>query len=392
MFLQIHFLTSYHASLLNRDDVGLAKRIRFGGHDRLRVSSQCLKRHWREWMLERTDIPRGYRTRHFFGRIVKKRLIDSGMDEQLAHDLTLHLGSSLMSASGDKKSIDESTLAMKQPALFGKPEADYFVQLLQEAADQGNIDQAKAYLDEQLKKGKQNFKALLEQAGISNPAVGFDGALFGRFVTSDILARVDAPVHVAHAFSTHSLDTEVDFFTVVDDLAGDETGAAHANDMELGAGIFYGYVVIDIPLLLSNLTGCDRNQWKEQDFEVARSLLELLIHAIAEVTPGAKLGSTAPYAKAECVVFEVGEAQPRSLANAFLEPVNLKSRDGNPMELSVKAIADYIGHMEAMYGSTNEKRFVSLLPIYKWPREEESPIPLPDAIKSSLEAIFGDNT
>ena len=25
-------------SLLNRDDVGLAKRIRFGGHDRLRVS------------------------------------------------------------------------------------------------------------------------------------------------------------------------------------------------------------------------------------------------------------------------------------------------------------------------------------------------------------------
>ena len=94
---------------------------------------------------------------------------------------------------------------------------------------------------------------------------------------------MDAPVHVAHAFSTHSLDTEVDFFTVVDDLAGDETGAAHANDMELGAG-FYGYVVIDIPLLLSNLTGCDRNQWKEQDFEVARSLLELLIHAIAEVT------------------------------------------------------------------------------------------------------------
>lgn len=72
MFLQIHFLTSYHASLLNRDDVGLAKRIRFGGHDRLRVSSQCLKRHWREWMLERTDVPRGYRTRHFLAGLLKK--------------------------------------------------------------------------------------------------------------------------------------------------------------------------------------------------------------------------------------------------------------------------------------------------------------------------------
>jgi len=46
-FLQIHTLTSYPASLLNRDDVGFAKRIPFGGATRLRISSQCLKRHWR---------------------------------------------------------------------------------------------------------------------------------------------------------------------------------------------------------------------------------------------------------------------------------------------------------------------------------------------------------
>lgn len=392
MFLQIHFLTSYHASLLNRDDVGLAKRIRFGGHDRLRVSSQCLKRHWREWMLERTDVPRGYRTRHFFGRIVKKSLTDSGMDAELAHKLTLHLGTGLLSsASGDKKPIDEETLAMKQPALFGKPEADYFVKLLQEAGNQGDLDQAKAYIDEQLKQGKKNFEALLAQAGIKDPAAGFDGALFGRFVTSDILSRVDAPVHVAHAFTTHSLDTEVDFFTVVDDLAGDETGAAHANDMELGAGTFYGYVVVDIPLLVSNLTGCDRKEWKGQDSETARDLLELLIHAIAEVTPGAKLGSTAPYAKAECVVLEIGENQPRSLANAFLEPISLKYRNNNPMEISVKAMADYIAAMEAMYGPMNEKRFVSIVPIYEWPRGEERPMPLPNAIRFSLDVIFGES-
>jgi CRISPR system Cascade subunit CasC len=234
MFLQIHFLTSYHASLLNRDDVGLAKRINFGGSPRLRVSSQCQKRHWREWMLEQTVLPRGYRTRHFFSRIVKRRLVAEGMDEQVAHDLILQLSDQLLSSSGDKTALDQETLAMKQPVLFGKPEADYFVQLIQEAANQGDKEAAKSYVDEQMKRGKRNFKALLEQAGFGNPAAGFEGALFGRFVTSDILARVDAPVHVAHAFTTHVLDTEVDFFTVVDDLAGDETGAAHANDMELG--------------------------------------------------------------------------------------------------------------------------------------------------------------
>ena len=46
-FLQIHTLSAYTAALLNRDDSGLAKRLPYGGVLRTRVSSQCLKRHWR---------------------------------------------------------------------------------------------------------------------------------------------------------------------------------------------------------------------------------------------------------------------------------------------------------------------------------------------------------
>ena len=140
MFLQVHYLTSYHASLLNRDDAGLAKRINFGGSPRLRVSSQCQKRHWREWMLEQTILPRGFRTRHFFDRIVKKRLVVDGMDEQVAHDLILRLSEQLLSTAGEKTALDKETLAMKQPVLFGRPQADYFVRLIQEAASQGNIE------------------------------------------------------------------------------------------------------------------------------------------------------------------------------------------------------------------------------------------------------------
>ena len=208
MFLQVHFLTSHHASLLNRDDAGLAKRINFGGIPRLRVSSQCQKRHWREWLLEQTDLPRAFRTRHFFGRVIKKRLVEEGMDDQLAHDLTLHLGEQLMSTAGEKTALDKDTLAMKQPVLFGKPEADYFVSLIREAVAQGSVDAAKSYVDERIKQGRRNFQAMLNEAGFENPAVGFEGALFGRFVTSDILARTDAAAHVAHAFTTHALDTK----------------------------------------------------------------------------------------------------------------------------------------------------------------------------------------
>ena len=390
MFLQVHFLTSHHASLLNRDDAGLAKRINFGGIPRLRVSSQRQKRHWREWLLEQTDLPRAFRTRHFFGRVIKKRLVEEGMDDQLAHDLTLHLGEQLMSTAGEKTALDKDTLAMKQPVLFGKPEADYFVSLIREAVAQGSVDAAKSYVDERIKQGRRNFQAMLNEAGFENPAVGFEGALFGRFVTSDILARTDAAAHVAHAFTTHALDTEVDFFTVVDDLAGSETGAAHANDQELGAGVFYGYVVIDVPLLISNLTGCLRKDWALQDPADARDLLNLLIHAIAEISPGAKLGSTAPYSKAECVVLEVGTKQPRSLANAFLRPVGGPSEMANLMELSVRALSEYISALDDMYGSTCDRRFVSLAPIHRWPRTDEMVTPLQAAIDQSLEAVFGE--
>ena len=52
LFIQIHTLTAYPGTLLNRDDVGFAKRLPFGGTTRTRISSQCLKRHWRTFQGE----------------------------------------------------------------------------------------------------------------------------------------------------------------------------------------------------------------------------------------------------------------------------------------------------------------------------------------------------
>jgi CRISPR system Cascade subunit CasC len=362
MFLQIHYVTSYHASLLNRDDAGLAKRIDFGGYPRLRVSSQCLKRHWREWMSENTELPKGIRTRHFFSREIKPRLVESGLSEERAKSLVFHLAKGILTSKSDP--VDKETLDMKQPVLFGKPEADYCVKVILDADRQGDEDAAKAYLDTVLKDGKGNFATMVRQAGLNDPVVGYEGAMFGRFVTSDILSRVDAPVHVAHSFTVHALNTEVDYFTVVDDLNIDETGAAHANDMELGAGIYYGYVVVDIPLLISNLTGCSQEKWQGQDSAEAEALITQLIEAIAQVSPGAKLGATAPYARAEYMLLEVGNTQPCSLANAFLDPIRLDPQRGqsghiHPMIQVGEAMAQYITRMEQMYGENRVKRYVS---------------------------------
>ena len=67
-------------------------------------------------------------------------------------------------------------------------------------------------------------------------------------VTSDPGANIDAAVHVAHAFTVHAEESESDYFSVVDDLQADDEdpGAAHIGDMELTAGLFYGYVVVDV--------------------------------------------------------------------------------------------------------------------------------------------------
>lgn len=376
MFLQIHTLTSYPASLLNRDDAGLAKRIPFGNALRLRVSSQCLKRHWREDLTARLpEMPDGQRTRSFFTRTVLPRAIAAGIPQNVVEPLIEPLAKAVIDG-GVKEGGD-----LNQPVLFGLREADYFVGLLKDASSQP--DPAKA-LAERLKsrEEKDNLKAM------SKAAAGLTAALFGRMVTSDLLARVDAPVHVAHAFTVHPANTEMDYFTVVDDLnRDDETGAAHANQTELGAGLYYGYVAVDVPLMVANLTGTDPKDWQKQDTANARRVLEALIDSIARQSPGAKKGSTAPYAWADVLYLETGRGQPRTLANAFLDALRPDGKT-DPRQAAFARLAAYLQQLDAMYGGPGEEdgRFLSttLEPMPPLPSRQ----PMPQALASALDRIF----
>ncbi len=377
MFLQIHTLTAYPASLLNRDDANLAKRIPFGNAIRLRVSSQCLKRHWREDLQQRLpDIPDGQRTRSFFTRTVLPKAVQAGVPEEMAASLIEPLAKAVIDG-GVKDGGD-----LNQPVLFGLREADYFAEMLKQVSQES--DPAKA-LAERLKskEEKDNLKAM------SKSAAGLTAALFGRMVTSDLLARVDAPVHVAHAFTVHAANTEMDYFTVVDDLhRDDETGAAHANQTELGAGVYYGYVAVDVPLLVANLTASDPKDWQKQDTSRARQVLEALIDSIARQSPGAKKGSTAPYAWADVLFLETGRSQPRTLANAFLEAL----RPDGKVDLrnaALQRMADYVKRLDAMYGvpGDGEERFLST--TLNQPPHLPPAKPVKETVRQALDAIFG---
>ena len=80
-FIQLHLLTSYPPANLNRDDLGRPKTARMGGAERLRVSSQSLKRTWRTSDLFQEALGKdvGTRTKRL-GTEVYNELVESGID------------------------------------------------------------------------------------------------------------------------------------------------------------------------------------------------------------------------------------------------------------------------------------------------------------------------
>jgi CRISPR system Cascade subunit CasC len=360
-FVQIHFLTSYPAALLNRDDAGLAKRLPFGGVTRTRISSQCLKRHWRtvedEWALRSIGVPMAVRSRRIVDRALVGWLIDEqGIDSSTAQVVGEVFLKQLFQESAARKRAADGTeeieLETGQAVLFGEPEITWLREQAQTCCSGADDPKAAKTAAEALFKDrdvKANLAAMKHHAGL-------ESALFGRMVTSDLIANTEAAIHVAHAFTVHEEESESDYFTVVDDLkdraGGDDAGSAGIFDMELTSGLYYGYVVVDVPGLVANLGG---------DAALAGRVVEHLIHLVATVSPGAKLGSTAPYGWAQLLLVETGSRQPRTLANAFRDPV-LLDRHGGTLEAAVKALGQHLTRLDEAYGAKEQRRFLAVEP------------------------------
>lgn len=342
-FLQIHTLHGYSAVLLNRDDSGLAKRITYGGAIRTRISSQCLKRHWRvaagTHSLRTIDgATAAVRSRETVTRRVVGPLAGAGHDPKAVEAIESAFQRAVYGAGKGETS--------RQPLLLGEPEITYLAGQAQEIADAHGSDPRAAdkAAKQWEKEARANMKALRDSCRLPG---GIEAALFGRMVTSDVEANIDAPVHVAHAFTVHGEESESDYFTVVDDLQRieDEPGADHIGETELTSGLFYGYVVVDRGMLLDNLGG---------DTDMAGEVVDRLVRLIATVSPGAKLGSTAPYGYAAWMLVEAGDCQPRSLAEAFRDPCE-------PLvEAAEHGARQHLEKFDAAYGTGEARRVMSL--------------------------------
>ncbi|MDO4968688.1 MAG: type I-E CRISPR-associated protein Cas7/Cse4/CasC [Comamonadaceae bacterium] len=358
-FLQIHTLHNYPAALLNRDDAGLAKRLPYGDAIRTRISSQCLKRHWRvaedAFALKNLDVPMAVRSRET-PRLIKERLMAAGVTEPLAQLSVEGLrAAGLLDKAKELKGQD--ALATGQAVLLGYAEIEYLVQRCAALASEHTEEKAlKTAIANFLKEEKKNIEAM-------RLGCGLESALFGRMVTSNVLASRDAAIYVAHAFTVHEAQVENDYFTVVDDLLQEagETGSAGIFDTELASGLYYGYLVVDVPQLVANLEGIEIKDWASATPEqrsLAGRVVQHLLHLVATVSPGAKRGSTAPFEWAKFMLVEAGDWQPRSLAGAFQNA--LSTRQPGLRQAAVQRLSDEIARLDAAYGAPLARRYLSV--------------------------------
>lgn len=301
-FLQLHILTSYPPSNVNRDDLGRPKSVIFGGTQRLRISSQSLKRAWRTApsFQERLQGNLGIRTKEI-GHYVEQKGKEFGIAQdnlkKIAQQLVVIFG-------GDKKEEkkDKDQLKTAQLVFIGAHELQEIDKLLKNSASRGKLP------------AEEEVQMVLKKS----PG-GADVAMFGRMLASAQDYNVEAAVQVAHAITVHKVTLEDDYFTAVDDLQNVVTyegaatsGAAHIDVNQFGAGVFYQYICIDIDRLKKNLN---------DDLPLAKAAIEGLIEASVTTSPSGKQNSYAHGSYASYVLAEKGTKQPRSLSSSYLAPI-----------------------------------------------------------------------
>lgn len=326
-FIQLHILTSYPPSNLNRDDTGHPKTAVIGDCPRLRISSQSLKRAWRT-----SDIFEGALKGHIgtrtkeMGVSVYQSLIKQGVGEKNAREWAKTIASQFGKLKSDKKTEKNEDLHVEQLVHFNPEEEKAIADLVKQL-----VATAAAPTEDDLKLLRKQHTAV-------------DIAMFGRMLASSPAFNTEAAIQVAHAITVHKAAVEDDYFIAVDDLnTGEEdSGAAHIGELGFGAGVFYLYICINRELLQENLGG---------DAELTKNALNAFVQAATKVSPTGKQNSFASRAYAGFVLAEKGDQQPRSLAQAFLKPVKPNPEKGeDTMTRAIKELTNRRDNFNTVYG------------------------------------------
>jgi len=352
-FIQLHILASYPPSNLNRDDLGRPKTAVMGGTQRLRVSSQSLKRAWRDSDIFKEALSDhiGIRTKEMGVHVYKALTTGSKLDDVLNNVEGKEAFSPVSESKAKKWAKDIANVFGKVKTLKkGKKEENPEPE--NDSLDELKIEQLAHFSPEEIAAIDALLGKLAQSGGdptdddkklLREQHTAVDIAMFGRMLASAPKYNTEAAVQVSHAITVHQVAVEDDYFTAVDDLnrGEEDQGAAHIGESEFASGLFYNYVCINRDLLNENLG---------EDNDLVKKALRSLVEATAKIAPTGKQNSFASRAYASYILAEKGTQQPRSLSVAFLKALNGKDLLDN----SISALKDTNEKMESVYGKCSE--------------------------------------
>ncbi len=375
--LELHIIQSVPVACLNRDDLNSPKTAIFGGVQRARVSSQSWKREIRALAKEisaenNSNLFNGDRTRRMVFTL-KNRLVDRGISENSSVAIAEKVAAILEKL--DSKIDIDGYKKIKTVMFFSKAEYDAIADIIVESDDVKNsitslgeaidaLENANNDQEGKEKAAKDKDKALkamgkilakgpilkaIKAAKLEDAA---DIALFGRMVASHPSLKVDGASMFSHILSTHKADNEIDFFTAVDDLGGDEAGAGMTSTLEFNSATYYRFAALN----LDELTKDDHlgdavfpDGTTKRTIETRKEVVKTFLQATIKAMPGARKtsmnGNTMP-AYVFGVVREKGH--PVQLINAFESPVR-PSNKGFTTE-SIKRMNEEFLDLEDTWG------------------------------------------
>lgn len=298
-YIDVHVLQTVPPSNLNRDDAGSPKQATYGGIRRARVSSQAWKRATRRAFLDQVDKTElGTRTKRISALLAGRIAQRGGIDSEAATRIATTMLTDLAIKPG-KKAAETAYLLF-----FGRPQLERLLE---------------PYVDDLARLAALDDADLAEAlAGVSaRAALGqghpIDVALFGRMVADIPGLNVDAATQVAHAISTHAVDTEFDYYTAVDDEnTEDETGAGMIGTIEFNSSTLYRYATVGLHQLSENLG---------DDVDATTEALRMFLSAFVTSMPTGHQNSYAHRTPPNLVTVAVRDDQPVNLVSAFESPV-----------------------------------------------------------------------
>ncbi|OTQ30670.1 type I-E CRISPR-associated protein Cas7/Cse4/CasC [Gilliamella apicola] len=334
-FIQLHLLTAYAPSNLNRDDLGRPKTAKMGNTDRLRISSQSLKRAWRtsDCFYQSLSDHIGVRSRRFARDWVYKPMIDNGISEKIAKESAIKIAGQFGKLKNEKSPKDPLTnLEIEQLVHI----SNYEQQAIKQLVD---------LLISEKREPTDNEVKLLRKENSS-----IDIALFGRMLADSLAFNIEAACQVSHALGVSTVTIEDDFFTAVDDLNknGDPdagSGSGHLGERGFASALFYTYVCISRDLLLENLNG---------DEVLVEKTLKALTESAAKVAPTGMQNSFASRAYTSYLLIEKGSQQPRSLAVAYFNPI----RSQDLVNDAITRLEEQRDKFDKVYGQCADSRYV----------------------------------